>query len=405
MRGFENVRRSGLLIAGLLALAAGSAVAQNAPAPAPAPVPQPAPATPTVGKPKLTVGQLEHDLGNILDVEKTKFVIEFTNTGDGVLVINRVQPSCGCTAAKPDKTEYQPGEKGRIDGEFDPRNKEGAQAKTITIFTNDPEQPSTTVTFKSVVEPLVKIEPKVLNFAKVDKNQGKTMFVTLTCGSPDFKATLATITDDRFQTSVTKTEEVEISGRKMYRSTVEVKVAPGARVGRGTATVAVRTNEPRAELLNVQLVADITGELEVIPSPATLGNLPAGEPFEAKITLRSKNGKAIKVKKVELRRPTNLGIEATVQSADSNAQHTVTIKGVAPQRAGAMQGELAVLTDEPGEEEIKVPFYGFVRVAPGAGGAQPAGQPGQGGQPPRVVPVPVKPAEPASPANTPASPK
>lgn len=408
MRGFENVRRSGLLIAGLLALAAGSAVAQNTPSPQPAPPLPPAaqpadqatPATPTVGKPKLTVGQMEHDLGNILDVDKTKFKIEFTNTGDGILIINRVQPSCGCTAAKPNKTEYQPGEKGEIEGEFDPRNKEGAQAKTITVFTNDPEQPSTTVTFKSVIEPLVKVEPKVLNFAKVDKNQGKTMFVTLTCGTPDFKATLATITDDRFQASVTKTEEIEISGRKMYRSTVEVKVAPGARVGRGTATVAVRTSEPRAELMNVQIVADVTGELEVIPSPATLGNLPAGEPFEAKITLRSKNGKAIKVKGVELRRPTNLGIETSFESADSNAQHTVIIKGIAPQRSGAMQGELAVLTDEPGEEEIKIPFYGFVRVAGGAGGAQPAGQPGQ----PRVVPVPVKPAaqpatEPASPAN------
>ncbi len=397
MKSARLVRRSGWWMAGCLMVLAGSAVGQQAPdSPAQEP-PAAEPATPgstvLVGKPVLTVTLTDTDLGTILDVDKTKFKIEFTNTGDGVLVINRVQPSCGCTAAKPNKTEYMPGEKGQIDGEFDPRGKEGPQAKTITIFTNDPDHPSSVVTFKSVVEPLVKVEPKVLNFAKVDKTQGKSMFVTLTCGTPSFEATLATVSDDRFQASVIKTEEVEIGGKKMRRSTVEVKLAKGAKVGRGTSTIAVRTNESRADLMNVQVVADVTGELEVTPSPATLGNLPAGQPFEAKITLRTKSGKSIKVKAVELRRPNNLGIETKLESNENNTLHTVTIKGIAPQRQGAMQGELAVLTEEPGEEEIKVPFYGFIKVNPTAPGQAPAA----GGQPapvPAPAPAPVSPSSP-----------
>ncbi|MCC6429057.1 MAG: DUF1573 domain-containing protein [Phycisphaerales bacterium] len=318
-----------------------------------------------VGKPVLTIGASEMDLGTILDVNKAQFKIDFTNTGDGVLVITRVQPSCGCTAATPNKTEYMPGEKGVIEGEFDPRGKEGIQSKTITIFTNDADHPSSVVTFKSNIEPLVKLEPKVLNFGKVDKAQGKSMFVTLTCGTPGFEATLATGSDDRFQASVVKTEEVEINGKKVRRSTVEVSVNKGARVGRGTSTIAVRTNEARADLVNIQVVAEVTGEFEITPSPTTLGNLPAGQPFEAKIVLKSRNGKPIKVKGVELRRPTNLGLETAVESNEYNTMHTVTIKGNAPQRSGAMQGELAVLTEEPGEEEVEIKFYGFVRLAGG----------------------------------------
>lgn len=394
------VRRSGWMIASVLVLAAGQAFAQqtNDAQEPPAEEAAPAGSSVLVGKPALTVSQSETDLGTIMDVDKTKFKIEFTNSGDGVLVVSRVQPSCGCTAAKPNKTEYMPGEKGQIEGEFDPRNKEGPQAKTITIFTNDPDHPSTVVTFKSVVQPLVKLEPKVLNFGKVDKTQGKSMFVTLTCGSADFKATLATGSDDRFVASVVKTEEVDIGGKKLHRSTVEVKLSPGAKVGRGTSTIAIRTNEARADLLNVQVVADITGELEVTPSPATLGNLPSGQPFESKITLRSKTGKAIKIKAVELRRPTNLGLETTLASSETNTVHTITIKGVAPQRSGAMQGELAVLTDEPGEEEIKIPFYGFIRVAPGTGGT-----PGQAPAAPATAPAP-KPVPAPTPAPAPTAP-
>jgi hypothetical protein len=355
---------------------------------------QPTESTVLVGKPALKIANAEIDLGSILDVDKKKFTIEFTNAGDGVLVINRVQPSCGCTAAKPNKTEYMPGESGVVEGEYDPRGKEGPQAKTITLFTNDPETPSAVVTFKSVVEPLVKIEPKVLNFGKVDKTLGKSMFVTFTSAADGFEATMATVSDDRFQTSVVKSEEVELSGKKFRRSTVEVKLAPGATVGRGTSTVAVRTNEPRADLLNVQVVAEVTGELEVKPSPATLGNLPAGQPFESKITLRSKSGKPVKVKGVELRRPNNLGLETSIESNEYNTIHTVTIKGVAPQRSGAMQGEIAVMTEEPGEEEIKIPFYGFIRLSP-AGNSQaqpPAGRPIQPAAP--VQPAPSQPAQP-----------
>ncbi len=396
-------RRSGWWMAGCLLTIAGAVFAQPVEPgseDAQKEAEPPAGSSLLVGKPVLTVAKSETDLGTILDTEKTKFKIDFTNTGDGVLQISRVQPSCGCTAAKPNKTEYMPGEKGQIEGEFDPRAKEGIVTKTITIFSNDADHPTTVVTFKSTIEALVKVEPKVLNFAKVDKTQGKSMFVTLTCGTTGFEATLATVSDERFQASVTKTEDLDINGKKLRRSTIEVKLAPGAKVGRGTSTVAIRTNEPRADLMNVQVVAEVTGELEVAPSPATLGNLPAGQPFEAKITLKSRNGKAIKVKGVELRRPTNLGLETSVQSNETNTMHTVLVKGNAPQRAGALQGEIAVLTEEPGEEEIKVPFYGFVRLANGqaAPGAAPVVSPSTGQSPPAQPPQPVSaPPAPASP--------
>lgn len=395
MKNFVVSRCTALCAAGLAVVVGGSvtvrahAWASGQPAAEPSePVAQGQPAPASTGRPIMSVANPEVELGTLLDVERTKFKIDFTNSGEGVLVITRVQPSCGCTAAAPNKTEYLPGESGVIEGEVDPRGKEGPLTKSITIFTNDPERPTTMVSFRSMIEPLVKIEPKVLNFAKVENAVGKSMFVTLTSGSPDFKATMATMSDDRFSASVIKTEDIEIGGKSLRRSTVEVKVEKGARVGRGTATVAIRTNEPRADLMNVQVVAEVLGELEISPSPTTLGNLPAGEPFEAKITMRSRTGKAVKVNGVELRRPNNLGIEVSIESAETNTFHTITVKGVAPERGGAMQGELAVLTSNPGEEEIKITFYGFVRAGTQAGSPVQSIPPGGPAQPrPAVRPV------------------
>jgi hypothetical protein len=64
-----------------------------------------------------------------------------TNTGKSDLIIRNVQASCGCTATKPEKTVIKPGEKSKIDIVFDTKHRNGMQHKSITVITNDPDNP------------------------------------------------------------------------------------------------------------------------------------------------------------------------------------------------------------------------------------------------------------------------
>ena len=98
--------------------------------------------------PKIGVQQLNHDFGDINqgDVVTHSFVI--TNNGGDQLVIKDVKASCGCTAAKPDKNELNPGESTNLLVTFNSKGRKGPQTKVVTVTTNDPEKPSTTLTIK-----------------------------------------------------------------------------------------------------------------------------------------------------------------------------------------------------------------------------------------------------------------
>ena len=59
-------------------------------------------ATP-LGAPVLGLARLEHDFGEIWDLEEQQTVFNFENKGEGPLIIEEVKASCGCTTPTLDK--------------------------------------------------------------------------------------------------------------------------------------------------------------------------------------------------------------------------------------------------------------------------------------------------------------
>src|SRR6476661_887348 len=73
------------------------------------------------------------DFGRIIEGQKLAISFRFKNTGDKPLVIESVQPACGCTVADYPKQPLKPGEEGEITGEFNSEGREGQQHKEITV--------------------------------------------------------------------------------------------------------------------------------------------------------------------------------------------------------------------------------------------------------------------------------
>ncbi|HNX05734.1 MAG TPA: DUF1573 domain-containing protein, partial [Opitutales bacterium] len=74
---------------------------------------------------------------------KVEVVFPFRNTGTGVVTIDSIQSSCGCTTAELARTEYQPGESGSIKAVFTFGDRVGAQHKTISVIESEGDRPST----------------------------------------------------------------------------------------------------------------------------------------------------------------------------------------------------------------------------------------------------------------------
>ncbi len=76
--------------------------------------------------------------------EKLEYTFRFSNEGKRDLIIRKIKASCGCTAVEPEKMTLKKGEKSNIKIVFNTvGQRTGAQHKTITVITNDPQNPTT----------------------------------------------------------------------------------------------------------------------------------------------------------------------------------------------------------------------------------------------------------------------
>jgi len=100
------------------------------------------------GSPIFSVNQTVYDMGNLNqnEVVHAKFVV--TNTGKKTLNIRDVKTNCSCTEASIDQTDIEPGKSAELKVSFDPSGRRGSQYKSITVFTNDPRNPTNRLVVK-----------------------------------------------------------------------------------------------------------------------------------------------------------------------------------------------------------------------------------------------------------------
>ena len=106
------------------------------------------------GKPltNIVLAQSHYDFGKVKKGESVQHVYEITNTGTNPLIINAVQPGCGCTAPDFTKEPIMPGQKGNITLHFDSTNFDGKVDKYADVFANVENAPIR-LTFTADVQP------------------------------------------------------------------------------------------------------------------------------------------------------------------------------------------------------------------------------------------------------------
>src|SRR2546425_12836793 len=118
----------------LLATETGSLPAQQIPPPPAAPAAAPAA---TNAGPKIQFQTSVYDFGKIKSGEPVKYTFVFTNTGDAVLILANVQPSCGCTTAGEWSHQVEPGKTGTIPVQFNSANYGGDELQNRNVAIND----------------------------------------------------------------------------------------------------------------------------------------------------------------------------------------------------------------------------------------------------------------------------
>jgi len=102
--------------------------------------------------PRIVFSEKNHDFGEITEGDVVTATFKIINEGQKPLIIRKIKASCGCTAGVVGKTELKPGEATELKVTFNSAHKVGSQYKTVTIISNDPQNPVTTVSVKAEVK-------------------------------------------------------------------------------------------------------------------------------------------------------------------------------------------------------------------------------------------------------------
>lgn len=294
--------------------------------------------------PKIECDQPKYDFGTSLNDQTIEHVFTLRNAGDEELVIQNVQPSCGCTLAELGDKNLAPGESTTVKARLDLTNRLGRQDKHISVFSNDPETRTLNLLISGDSISALRLDPPVLAFNTIAPTGTvtKTFFVTSSL-KEKFKVLDVVSPQKIFQSRITPVEE----GVK-YQVDVSVS-AEGRAGGAVNDNLVVYTDHPKARVMAMAAYGQIPEPLTVSPNVITLLASAGTRPVTRYITVRPGLVTSFKVLKAEFPDPSvNVSIRQHAQYGyqimlqNINATHDLAGK------------EIVIQTDAPGREEIRV---------------------------------------------------
>lgn len=102
--------------------------------------------------PRLALDKKEINIGKVKAGTNVELSFKLRNMGKTNLVIRKIATSCGCTDVKARENVLKPGSSGEITGVFSSSGQKGPVNKAITVITNDPDNLSTVLYIRGIVE-------------------------------------------------------------------------------------------------------------------------------------------------------------------------------------------------------------------------------------------------------------
>ncbi|MEI6492212.1 MAG: DUF1573 domain-containing protein [Verrucomicrobiota bacterium] len=163
---------------------------------------------------------------------------EFKNATSSPLVISSLETSCGCTTAKVDSKQIQPGEKGAVHVRFDVGGRKGEQVKGVIVKTSD--HAKQTLTLRVLIQDAVSFSQKEFVWGSGSQAMSKESIIEL---EPGARIVGAESMNDQFDARI---EEMEAGQR--YR----LVVTPRSTATSVSTSIKVLVEDPKKRSVLLQ---------------------------------------------------------------------------------------------------------------------------------------------------------
>lgn len=317
------------------------------------------PAAAADGKPAAAVAEPVIDAGEVPLGEPIEAVFEIENQGDAPLEITEVRPACGCTVADFDRV-IEPGATGRVHATVDTTSVVGANAKAITVFTNDPDNPRLQLTIHSDVKPFLALRP------------GYARFTTFVHGESDQTSSQLLWASDLDQLEIAGVESpepwVEVSYREARESErvpeatgkqwrIDVTLTRAAPVGPVADHVVVRTNHAKQKTIEVPISGFVRPMVGVTPPEVDFGKIDPSESQEWGVLVRNFGSAPLRIEGFE---SSVEGLDVKVESMNDGEQYRLVLEPTRGMAKGRFAGRIELRTNLPQQPMLTVDLSGEV---------------------------------------------
>ena len=306
---------------------------------------------PVIHGPKIACDEPTFNFGEMESSKDVEHTFVLKNEGDLSLEIKQVRPSCGCTVANISQNTIPPGSQASVTTRLSLRGRQGAQHKTISVESNDPQQPTFTLTLEGTAIEELRVQPSQLFFGRITTDSAVTGVVEIVIQSTN--AVTVTRTTPNTSNLVSSTESSP-DGK-----VIRVLIGTQPPLPRGTlrGSVRIETDYAKYPAMDIAVSAFVVGDITFAPEELPVVESTA-QPAVRYVVIRSETGKAFQITKVEVPIP------------------SITYK-ILPMDAGGCQVELSnipstrdvegktvrILTDLPSAPDIVIPFR-FIPATP-----------------------------------------
>jgi len=315
-----------------------------------APVSKPTPSTvpETPSGPTIQFESTTFDFGKINSGESVTHSFVFTNTGDRVLEISRVQPGCGCTTAGTWDKRVEPGAKGSIPLLFNSSGFSGRVSKSATVHCNDTTRSNVILQLTGTIWKPIEATPSLVMFSYGEAgqtNQTKSVRIVnnleepvelsgLTCTNTSFKVALETIQPGR-------------------EFTLNITAVPPFPPRSTVATVRVATSSPKTPSLQVTAYAVVQPAVAVSPEQVWIPGDALTSPLKSTLVIRNSSPESMSLSDAKAN---VAGLDVSVRETDPGRLYQLEVNFPIGFRLEEGQAaEITVKSSHPRFPVLKIP--------------------------------------------------
>lgn len=253
--------------------------------------------------------------------------------------------------------DIPPGGEGAVEVKFNTAHKTGKQSKTITITSDDPNNPTTRIYVRATIEVDFDFQMRSINFGGLTLTEPITKSAYLIVKDPSTTEITKITTSSPFMTA----ERVPAVEAESDSTLVEVAVTllPGYPLGRINETVKAFSNLPKSSMATLVVTGKAQGDIDVIPD-----NLR----FDRSLTDPDKSSGPLTVQVTNLSTEHDLSIlsvedpddrlnlEVGVMKPGQKYEITATLKNDLSKDVKYFNGAIVISTDNPDQNQIKATY-------------------------------------------------